>query len=162
MEIEELIDRLGTLLCGAITRQIAESLPELLKKLDASKEAVAAKDIEIASLKSQLQDANYRKSLAEFNQTKAENNSKEKARIANELGKFVCDVANGLYEGQEIAAARRVYDLNSGSLTKQRINACDYDSVQEAKQAYLEKMNDAPYTDEAFQLWLFEPAPQST
>lgn len=90
---------------------------------------------------------------AELQTKQAEDSAKEQAWIAHELGKFVSDTANGLYSGNERAAANRVYDLNKSSLRKKRLNAYNYETLEEAKSAY-EKSE----SDDTFEVWLFTNA----
>ena len=155
MTSEEIVELLSEVIGKQITGTLYANLPGLLAKLGCSKDVVAAKDEEIASLKAQLDSANSRIATAEFEKTKAEQDAKEKSWIANELGKFVSDVANGVYEGQEISAARRVYDLNGGSLNKRRINAAEYETEEEARSAFEKQFWSRTYNMNEYLDWLF-------
>ena len=97
---------------------------------------------------------------AEHEQKKAKDEAKNQAWVAQELGNFVRDVANGVYVGQEMAAARRVYDLNEGSIKKKRLNAYNFDSIQEAKETYAEYCKGAgiPFDEINMLPWLFDYA----
>ena len=100
------------------------------------------------------------KEEAEFQLRQAKDEAKEQMWIARELGNFVRDIANSIYEGREVSAANRVYDLNRGSLKKKRLNAYNFDSLQEAKDAYAEhcKSEHISFNEKAMLEWLFEPA----
>ena len=155
MTSEEIIDRLGNVLCAGLSRGIRENLPELLKQLEANSEELASKNKVIETLEARLAEANAKITEVEFARTKAEDSAKEQAWIANELGKFVSDVANGIYEGQEIAAARRIYELNGGSLKKKRINAADYETEEEARAAFEKQFWSETYNMQEYLNWLF-------
>lgn len=155
MTSEEIVELLSQVIGKQITGTLYANLPGILAKLGCSKEDIAAKDEEIASLKAKLDFANSRIASAEFEKTKAEQDVKEKSWIANELGKFVSDVANGVYEGQEISAARRVYDLNGGSLNKRRINAAEYETEEEARAAFEKQFWSRTYNMNEYLDWLF-------
>ena len=155
MTSEEIIDRLGNVLCAGLSRGIRENLPELLKQLEANSEELASKNKVIETLEARLAEANAKITEVEFARTKAEDSAKEQAWIANELGKFVSDVANGIYEGQEIAAARRIYELNGGSLKKKRINAADYETEEEARAAFEKQFRHTNYSMKEYLDWLF-------
>ena len=155
MTSEDIVGRMSEILGRFVTESDGANLPKLLEQLETSKESISAKDEEIASLKAQLDSANSRIASAEFEKTKAEQDAKEKSWIANELGKFVSDVANGVYEGQEISAARRVYDLNGGSLNKRRINAAEYETEEEARVAFEKQFWSRTYNMNEYIDWLF-------
>ena len=155
MTSEEIVGRMSEILGRYVMESVGANLPEMIAQLESSKENIAAKDEEIASLKAQLDSANSRIASAEFEKTKAEQDAKEKSWIANELGKFVSDIANGVYEGQEISAARRVYDLNSGSLNKRRINAAEYETEEDARAAFEKQFWSRTYNMNEYLDWLF-------
>ena len=155
MTSEEIIDRLGNVLCAGLSQGIRENLPELLKQLEANSEELASKNKVIETLEARLAEANAKITEVEFARIKAEDSAKEQAWIANELGKFVSDVANGIYEGQEIAAARRIYELNGGSLKKKRINAADYETEEEARAAFEKQFRHTNYSMKEYLDWLF-------
>jgi hypothetical protein len=155
MTSEEIVGRMSEILGRYVMESVGANLPEMIAQLESSKENIAAKDEEIASLKAQLDSANSRIASAEFEKTKAEQDAKEKYWIANELGKFVSDIANGVYEGQEISAARRVYDLNGGSLNKRRINAAEYETEEEARAAFEKQFWSRTYNMNDYLDWLF-------
>lgn len=155
MTIEALIERLGNVLSDGIVSGIRENLPELLKQLEANSEELASKNKVIETLEARLAEANAKITEVEFARTKAEDSAKEQSWIANELGKFVSDVANGFYEGQEIAAARRIYELNGGSLKKKRINAADYETEEEARAAFEKQFWSQTYNMQEYLDWLF-------
>ena len=156
MTSSELIETLGNVLCSSITNQLSEALPDLLRQLEVSESSLADKNMVIATLETRLSDSESKIVGLELDKAKAEESEKDKAWVANELGKFVRDVANGLYEGQEMAAARRVYDLNSGSLNKRRINACNYESLDDAEKAFAFMRGREQYTSQDLLQWLFE------
>ena len=155
MTIDALIERLGNVLSAGIVCGIRENLPELMKQLEANSEELASKGRDIEKLDARLAEANARITELEFAKTKAEETAKEQAWIANELGKFVSDVANGIYEGQEIAAARRIYGLNEGSLRKKRINAAEYETEMEARKAFEKQFWSDTYSSDEYMDWLF-------
>ncbi|MBO6031877.1 MAG: hypothetical protein J6Q22_10590 [Prevotella sp.] len=155
MTIEVLIERLGNVLSAGIVCGIRENLPELMKQLEANSEEIASKNRVIETLEARLAEANARITELEFAKVKADDAAKEQAWIANELGKFVSDVANGFYEGQEIAAARRIYDLNGGSLKKKRINAADYETEEDARSAFEKQFRHTNYSMKEYLDWLF-------
>ena len=155
MTSDEIIERLGNVLCAGLSHGIHENLPELLKKLGTTSEEIASKNSVIEKLEARLAEANARITELEFAKVKADDAAKEQAWIANELGKFVSDVANGFYEGQEIAAARRIYDLNGGSLKKKRINAAYFESDEEARAAFEEQFRSRNYSMKEYLDWLF-------
>lgn len=122
---------------------------------DAIKEKLSMAE-KVASLESRIENLNAQVEAAESKAEKAESKSKEQEWIAHELGKFVRDVANGLYAGQERAAANRVYDLNGGSITKKRLNCYTFDSLSEARRAYARTIPDSELLNlDAFEEWLF-------
>ena len=97
---------------------------------------------------------------AEFRAQQAEDEAKEQKWIAHELGNFIRDIANSIYVGHEVPAANRVYDLNKGSLKKKRLNAYNFDSLQEAKYAYANvcKEKGIPFDEINMLPWLFDYA----
>lgn len=115
---------------------------------------------QLQEYKAKTEIAYNRMDDAEHECKKARDSAKEQGWLAQELGKFVRDISNGLYEGQEMAAAKRVYDLNSGSIKKKRLNAYNFDSLDEAKEAYHEHcLNQSMRYNEIEMLgWLFEYA----
>lgn len=158
MKTEEVIEQLGNILRGSLTNAIDETLPELLKQLDVSESTLASKNQIIETLEARLAEADAKIATLELAKAKAEESAKEKSWMANELGKFVSDVANGIYEGQEMAAARRIYDLNSGSLNKQRTNASNYETLADAEKAFAFMRGREQYTSQDLLQWLFEPS----
>lgn len=105
------------------------------------------------ALVSQIEDA-------EVKARQAKDEAKEQMWIAHELGNFIRDIANSLYVGREVSAANRVYDLNKGSLKKKRLNAYNFDSLQEAKAAYAEYCGEKglPIDEKNMLSWLFDYA----
>ena len=156
MTQEELIETLSSSLNESMARQIGETLPELLKQVENTSEAVADKNRDIATLEARLAKAEAKITETEFARTKAEEVAKEQAWVASELGKFVSDIANGFYEGEARAAAQRVYDLNGGSLKKQRINASNFETLEDAESAFARVRNGEKYNSEELLRWLFE------
>lgn len=108
----------------------------------------------IGSLESRIQGAIEEKEEAYINAKNAYDKAKEQEWLAHELANFIKDVANGIYEGKERAAANRVYDLNGNSIKKKRLKAYTFDSLDEAKKVYAEEVN-KPYDAEEFLEWLF-------
>ena len=166
MKKEEFTETLTKAICGVVSIQVNDLMKQLLPHLENSSEEVLRKNEEIASLKARLEGVNSRIAETDFARKQAEEEAKSQKWVANELGKFVRDVANGLYEGHEIAAARRVYDLNSGTLAKKRINACNYDSVEAAKEAFnkTQPPDDSQSVQgyySGFLKWLWTPAPNA-
>lgn len=130
---------------------------QLGKERDEAKEKAVKLAGKVGELTARASFAEVKMSEANLESKKAKDFAKEQAWIAQELGKFVCDIANGIYAGQEIAAAKRVYDLNGGSIKKKRLNAYNFDSYEEAKDAYREHCKeDGIAFDEINMLpWLF-------
>ena len=155
MTSDEIIERLGNVLCAVLSHGIHENLPELLKQLGTTSEEIASKNRVIETLEARLAEANARITELEFAKVKADDAANEQSWIANELGKFVSDVANGFFEGQEIAAARRIYELNGGSLKKKRINAADYETEEEARAAFEKQFWSDTYNMQEYLDWLF-------
>lgn len=60
----------------------------------------------------------------------------EQAWLAMEFLTFIKAVSNHEYDGNEPAAASRVYNLNSDQITKRPLNAFMYNSQEEARAAY--------------------------
>lgn len=131
------------------------AIQNLFKERNEAIDALKAKDEEFLSLRTKLAAKDAEISIIEFAKTKAEVAAKESSWLANELGKFVCDIANGLYEGKEIAAARRVYDLNRGELKKKHVNAADYESEQDARSAFEKQVDDRTFDIQEYLDWLF-------
>ena len=155
MTSEELTNGLCNVLAASITHAVGETLPELLKQLDVSESTLASKNQIIETLEARLAEADAKIATLELAKAKAEESAKEKSWLANELGKFVSDVANGIYEGKEIAAARRIYDLNGGSLKKKRINAAEYESEEDARIGYRKQYPMRSFEPLNFIVWLF-------
>ena len=109
---------------------------------------------EISVLNDRIDFISSQKEEAEFNSKRANEKVKEQEWIAHELANFIIEVANGIYQGKEPAAARRVYDLNSGSIRKRRLKAYNFDSSEEAKSAYAEETG-KEYNSEEFIEWIF-------
>lgn len=132
-----------------------QAILDLGKERDFARESVRAKEEEILALNTKVAAAEANVSQIEFAKGKAESLAKDQAWIANELGKFVSDIANGIYEGKEIAAARRVYDLNGSSMKKKHVNAADYESEEEARTAFEKQFVSQTYTMQEYLDWLF-------
>mgnify|MGYP003289259835 CR=1 FL=1 len=81
-----------------------------------------------------------------------ESQLKEQTWIANQLGQFVKELAAGLYEGQEKAAAKRLYDLNCNSLQRPIKNAFLFDTIDEAREAFAHANVSGSFGD-----WLYSP-----
>ena len=132
---------------------------ELGRERDSSNNEKAGLYQEIAALKDRIEGALSQKEEAEFKQRQAEDRAKEQEWVAQELANFVKAVANRLFVGQEAAAAQRVYDLNGNSITKKRLKAYNFDSLDEAKKAYadfcLSSQTQKPYDADEFMDWLF-------
>jgi hypothetical protein len=77
---------------------------------------------------------------------------KEQTWIANQLGQFVKELGAGIYEGQEKAAATRLYDLNCNSLKRPLVNAYLYDTIEEAREAFANANVSGSFGD-----WLYSP-----
>ena len=97
----------------------------------------------VGSLESRLEGVKEQKGDAEFRAKEAEAKAKEHEWVANQFANFVKGVANLMYEGQEVSAARRVYDLNSGSLKMKRLRMHGFDSLDKAKETYVSETGDA-------------------
>lgn len=145
-------EKIGTMILPDETLQ---AILDLGKERDSARESVRAKEEEILALNTKVAVAEANVSQTEFAKEKAESFAKDQAWVANELGKFVRDIANGIYEGQEIAAARRVYDLNGSSLKKKHVNAADYESEEEARAAFEKQNMNQPYNTQEYLDWLF-------
>lgn len=76
--------------------------------------------------------------------------------IKKELSDFILGIATEQYLGQEVAAAKRVFNLNFSGLRKKRRNAYNYETKEAAKQAYIEKEK-KEYQETEFLDWLFQP-----
>ena len=126
------------------------------EKDEAIKERLSVSE-KVATLETKIEGLSAQKEEAEFNAKQAQDKAKEQEWIAHELANFVKCVANGIYVGQERAAANRVYDLNGGSIRKKRLNAYNFNSLDEAKKAYIEALIE-PYEAERFLEWLFQYA----
>lgn len=100
------------------------------------------------ALDSALVDTMNEKSRAES----LEHQLREQTWVANQLGQFVKELAAGLYEGQEKAAAKRLYDLNSESLKRPMLNAYLYDTIEEAREAFANANVSGSFGD-----WLYSP-----
>ena len=87
---------------------------------------------------------------------------KEQTWVARELGALVEGIANHQYDGVEAATARRVYDLNSGSLRRKRINAYDYETYEEAWESYVRYCteNGVVPVQEKMLAWMFQTVPK--
>ena len=81
-----------------------------------------------------------------------ESQLKEQTWIANQLGQFVKELGAGLYEGQEKAAAKRLYDLNCNSLQRPIKNAFLFDTIDEAREAFANANVSGSFGD-----WLYSP-----
>lgn len=166
MTTDEMLDKVNAKLANEsaaplMTEETMLAVQALGRERDEALSLVKSKDEEINSLKATLDGMESKIAEAEFARKRAETDAKEKAWTANELGKFVSDIANGIYEGQEIAAARRVYDLNSGSLSKKRINASNYDSGFDAELAFRKEhgyTSNDEYTYAEFMAWCWTQA----
>lgn len=132
-----------------------QAILDLGRERDFARESVRSKEEEILALNTKVAAAEANVSQIEFAKGKAESLAKDQAWIANELGKFVSDIANGIYEGKEIAAARRVYDLNGSSMKKKHVNAADYESEEEARTAFEKQFVSQTYTMQEYLDWLF-------
>lgn len=129
---------------------------ELGEERDSAREQQRSLEAEIGVLKGKLGMAEERLEESKFQQRRAEDDARNQGWLAQELGNFVRDVANRIYEGAEAAAAQRVYDLNASSIRKKRLNAYNYDSLDEAKQAYIATIKDMPFDNDGFNNWLFK------
>lgn len=145
-------EKIGTM---NLPDETLQAILDLGKELDSARESVIAKEEEIIALNTKVAATEANVSQIEFSKVKAESIAKDQSWIANELGKFVSDIANGIYEGQEIAAARRVYDLNGSSLKKKHVNAADYESEEEARAAFEKQNMSQTYNMQDFLDWLF-------
>lgn len=81
-----------------------------------------------------------------------ESQLKEQTWIANQLGQFVKELGAGLYEGQEKAAAKRLYDLNCNRLQRPIKNAFLFDTIDEAREAFANANVSGSFGD-----WLYSP-----
>lgn len=127
----------------------------LANRGDKAKEDAAVAIKRVAELEKQVEDLSNAVKVAK-------EDAKEQAWVARELGALVEGIANRQYDGVEAATARRVYDLNSGSLRRKRINAYDYETFEEARDAYARYCNANGYAfDEIMMLqWLFHSVPK--
>lgn len=161
MTTEELLNRVEQRLnrTGNPSLPPEETMQAILaldKERETAQNECATLNEKVGSLQTQLDGAVAEKEDAEFKARQAESKAKEAEWVAGEMGKFIRDVANHIYEGQEISAAQRVYDLNKGNLTKKRIRANDFASATAAEEAYrLAYPNDAEIVRK-FVDWLFE------
>lgn len=141
----------------APTEEMLRAVLELGQEKESLINEVANLKGEVARLMQELALAKQGMQTERGRAAKAEKSAKDQAWVAQELGKFICDIANGVHEGREKQAARSVYDLNKGSIRRQRRNAADYDSWEEAKAAFAKQSRtaDAPITDSEVIEWLF-------
>lgn len=100
------------------------------------------------ALDSALVDTMNEKSRAES----LEQQLREQTWVANQIGQFVKELAAGLYEGQEKAAAKRLYDLNCNSLQRPIKNAFMFDTIDEAREAFANAEVSGSFGD-----WLYSP-----
>lgn len=116
---------------------------------------------QVAKLKEEINDANVKLVQAKADRDAAVAYGSDQAWIAAELGEFVMGIANLCYVGEESAAAKRVYDLNKGQIAKRMLNGYGYDSLKDAKEAYLKVCADKglEYEPTAMLEWLFEHRP---
>ena len=145
-------EKIGTMILPDETLQ---AILDLGKERDSARESVRAKEYEIIALNTKIAATEANVSQIEFAKEKAESLAKDQAWIANELGRFVRNIATGIYEGYEIAAARRVYDLNGSSLKKKHVNAADYESEEEARAAFEKQNMNQQYNMQEYLDWLF-------
>lgn len=141
-------------------KEMLSAIIAIGKELANAKKTITTLNDQIAEYRAKVEIARNRIDDAEFNTKKALDEMREQKWIAHELGKFISDVANGLYEDREIPAAQRVYDLNKSSLKKRRLNAYNYDSLEEAKAAYMDycKQEKITYYETNLLGWLFSYA----
>ena len=160
MTTEELLNRVESRLnrTGNPSLPPDETMQAILElgkeREEAIKERIAAVERE-TSLANRIEYLSSEKEELEHKVLKAEDKAKEQEWVAFELAKFVKAVANGIYAGQERAAANRVYDLNANSITKRRLNCYSFDSLPEAKKKYAAIHPDKPEDVDAFLEWLF-------
>ena len=138
MTTEELIDKLTSSLAESLSCTVSQTVPELVKQLDVQNDTIKKKNEVILDLQNELQRAIERSDDEEYKVNRITIEMREQQFIARELGKFVKDVGNRLYEGQEVAAAQRVYDLNGNKLNKTWINAYNYESLNDAVESFKE------------------------
>lgn len=160
MTTDELISRATQRLGGTGNpplppEETLKAIIQLGNERTAATQDKAELETKVAELEMRLEVALREREDAEVAQRQAEAATKEQAWVAHELGKFIEDIANGMFAGQEMAAAKRVYDLNSSSLTRKRLNAFDYDSLEEARNAYVRQLKGAEYSPMDFLEWLF-------
>ena len=131
---------------------------QLGKERDEAKTKAVNLAEKVGELQAKATCAEAQRDEKEMESKRAMDSAKEQAWIAQELGKFVRDVSNGIYAGQEMAAAKRVYDLNSGSIKKKRLNAYNYDSLAEAREAYREHCKEEwlAFDENNMLPWLFD------
>lgn len=110
---------------------------------------------QLRTLQSELDDTITAKRDAESRLKEAEEKAKSQEWLAQQLGTFVRDMSCGLYEGKEKAAAQRVYDLNKSSIRKRYLNAYKFDSLEEAKQGYIDATQKEADAEEVLK-WLFK------
>ena len=127
----------------------------LAERGDKSKADAAAASNRVAELEKEVAD------ISETLRT-AKDDAKEQAWVARELGALVEGIANHQYDGVEAATARRVYDLNSGSLRRKRINAYDYETYEEAWESYVRYCteNGVAPVQEKMLAWMFQTVPK--
>lgn len=161
MTTTELIERVEQRLNGTGNpwlppKETLNAILELGKERDAVLNEKLSLQDEIDQQTNKIDALIVQKEDAELRAKQAEDEAKEQKWIAHELGNFVRDLANGVYDGGEMAAARRVYDLNSGSLKRVRRNAYDYETVDEVKQAFLCVNKGQPYGIDELLEWMFK------
>lgn len=138
---------------GAQESEIIEAVLELERtNYKFEMESVSLKN-EISILKEELKKLESKQGEKDFEISKLEKQVKEKSWVAQELGKFVRDIGLGLYEGKEMAAANRVYELNNKEINRRWINANLYQNLDEAIEAFHKRKNTSI---ETIQEWLFE------
>lgn len=131
---------------------------QLGKERDEAKTKAVNLAEKVGELQARATWAEVQRDEMELESKRAMDSAKEQAWIAQELGKFVRDLSIGFYVGQEMAAAKRVYDLNGGSIKKKRLNAYNFDSLDEAKDAYQEycKKEGLAFNEINILPWLFD------
>ena len=163
MTTEELLDNVKKRMSDAIVPEEGlQAILDLGRKLDEANAELNVLKEEKAATNLQITELDMKAKTAELELQKVVEERRDKEWIAGELGKFVCDIANGIYEGKEIAAARRVYDLNGGSITKKRLNAYNYDTHDEAWSAFVtwamtEDKSGRTIDFDLYHEWLFMP-----
>lgn len=154
--VEERFNRTGN--PSLPPEETLKAILELGRELEEEKSTKFQYEDNMTALSGKLEEAKEQLSIEVKSREKAEDEARNQAWVAQELGNFVRGIANRQYEGTEVAAAQRVFDLNGSSLSKKRLNAYNYDSVKDAILGYRKARGLDPLAPENlndFHEWLF-------